>query len=110
MRYLFLVVALTISNADRTKILDKIHSQLKDNVVIKASDLPTWQQKTNTNKQFKVLCLDITGKKLPWTQAQAEAWTQANLDEPNKVNWVVGENNQVLHDGGIEPVPSPDIL
>lgn len=104
-KYLFLWLEDSAPAQDKQAIRTKIYQRLKDNVEIDPADLPRWRLAANTNRTGRLLCIDITGKKLDLTKAEAEAWCQANLSQPNKLHWVTGDGPNVPYDNGLEPVP-----
>jgi len=108
-RYLFLWANETMSASDRQKTFQKIKSQFNDAKEVNPADLPRWRVIANTNIVGRVLCIDIAGKHFSFTKADADAWKEANLDEPNKLQWSTGEGPEALYDGGVEPVPGPPL-
>jgi hypothetical protein len=75
------------------------------------SDMPQWRTVANTNITWRILCLDATKPgspwpKIPYTAEQFEAWKDANLSQPAKLQARKGDNpEQVLRNAGLEPVP-----
>ena len=109
--YLILLIRTTATTHDKQLIRDKIFNQLSDNREIDVSQLGTWYWTANTNVQFRAICIDVERKKIPWTKAQVEAWKDANLDNPTRLQVVYGEYKngaKLLEANDILPVIIPE--
>jgi len=105
-RYLVFWCNENISANDAAKIRAKIKVVVNDPIEIHYRDLPRWRSVANPGIIGRTLCIDIAGRKFNFTKAQAEAWRDANLDEPNKLKWVTSNDpRKALIDAGLEPVP-----
>lgn len=109
-KYLFVWINETMSASNVTKIANKLNVQLDVVTVFNWAEMPQWRSVANTNKIGKVLSLDITGKNLPFSKAQAETWCAANLgSETNKIQWLTGNTKLEKCTNLIEPIPIEDL-
>lgn len=111
---IYLAVREDISAAARDTILERLRVVVgdRDNVRVAVSELPRWQQTSNTNLIWRVLDIDRNKPRsqlppLTITADQFETWKDNNLpvaDRP-KVRARKGDSNQILYDAGLEPKP-----
>lgn len=111
-RYIILGVREDIGAADKAAVLEKLRDAARDKVgvLVPPAKCPRWRQVAATNLIWRVVCLDKEKPnspiaKLDITRAQFEAWKDANLTQPARVQVLAGDSVQALRDAGLEPVP-----
>ena len=87
--YLILLFDITMNSTDKTTCKAKINNMFPG-IEITVNEMPLQYYTVNTNIQFKSLCVDTERKKIPWTKAQVNAWKEANLEQPNKLQVIAG--------------------
>jgi len=109
-KYLYVVGSTTMIQEDVQLIRAKLSQRLNDARQVVFSSLPLWRLAADPSKEARVLCIDVKcarNKGFNLTLAEIEAWRDAQISQPARLLFFVGNSLQVLRDAGLEEVPLP---